>query len=83
MSLLRFSEPETGLADLTGRFARCHSTVSELRKAAEITDQEIDVAVDAALADLATEAQPLAKGWTLDHVETLRTNTRAAEALTT
>ena len=58
-------------------------TGSELRKAAEITDQEIDAAVDAVLADLATEAYPLAKGWTLDLVETLRTNTRAAEALTT
>jgi len=58
-------------------------TVSELRKAAEITDQEIDAAVDVVLADLATEAYPLAKGWTLDLVETLRTNTRAAEALTT
>ncbi|KOX43014.1 hypothetical protein ADL19_28670 [Streptomyces purpurogeneiscleroticus] len=58
-------------------------TVSELRKAAEINDQEIDAAVDAVLADLASEAYPLAKGWTLDLVETLRTNTRAAEALTT
>ncbi|MBP2495361.1 hypothetical protein ABID82_002306 [Methylobacterium sp. PvP062] len=58
-------------------------TVSELRKSAEITDQEIDAAVDAVLADLSTEAYPLAKGWTLDLVETLRTNTRAVEALTT
>ena len=57
--------------------------VSGLRKAAEVTDQEIDAAVDAALADLATEAYPLAKGWTLDLVETLRTDARAAEALTT
>ena len=57
--------------------------VSGLRKAAEVTDQEIDAAVDAALADLATEAYPLAKGWTLDLLETLGTNTRAAEALTT
>ncbi|SDA09215.1 hypothetical protein SAMN02799622_00005 [Methylobacterium sp. UNC378MF] len=58
-------------------------TVSERHKAAEVTDQEIDAAVDAVLADLATEAYPLAKGWTLDLVETLRTNTRAAEALAT
>lgn len=58
-------------------------TVSELRKAAEVTDQEIDAAVDAVLADLAAEAYPLAKGWALDLVKTLRTNTRAAEALTT
>jgi hypothetical protein len=35
------------------------------------------------LADLATEAYPLAKCWNLDLIETLRTNTRAAEALTT
>ncbi|WP_457104356.1 hypothetical protein [Methylobacterium sp. P5_C11] len=54
-------------------------TVSELRKAAEVSDQE----VDAVLTDLATESCPLAKGWTLDLVETLRTNERAAEALTT
>ena len=57
-------------------------TVSELRKAAEVSDQEMDAAVDAVLSDLATEAYPLAKGWTLDFVETMRTNTRAAEALT-
>jgi hypothetical protein len=59
------------------------ATVSELRKGAEISDDEINAAVDAVLADLATDAYPLAKGWTLDLVETLRTNTRAAEALTT
>ena len=58
-------------------------TVSELRKVSEISDQEVDAAVDAVLADLATEAYPLAKGWTLDLVETLRTNYQAAEALKT
>lgn len=58
-------------------------TVSELRKAAEVTDQEIDVAVDAVLADFSTASYPLAKGWTLDLVETVRTITRAAEAPTT
>ncbi|MEE7447571.1 hypothetical protein MRF4_06945 [Methylobacterium radiotolerans] len=58
-------------------------TVSESRKAAEVIDQETDAAVDAMLADLATESYPLAKGWTFDLLETLRTNTRAAEALTT
>lgn len=63
--------------------ARERPTVTELRKAAEVTDQDIDAAVDAVLADLATEAKPLAKGWTLDLVETLRINARAAEALTT
>lgn len=35
-------------------------TVSELPKAAEITDGAIDAAVDAMLSDLATEAYPLA-----------------------
>ncbi len=63
--------------------AKDPATVSELRKAGEVSDQEVDAAVDAVLADLATEAFPLAKGWTLDLVETLRTTTRAAEALTT
>ena len=58
-------------------------TVSELRKVAAISDQEIDAAVDAVLANLTTEAYPLAKGWTLDLVETIRTNERAAEALKT
>ncbi|MGH1570260.1 hypothetical protein ACRAWG_05840 [Methylobacterium sp. P31] len=58
-------------------------TVSELRKAAEVTAQETDAAVDAVLADIATEAYPLAGGWTLDLVETLRTNERVAEALET
>ncbi|MCJ2102494.1 hypothetical protein [Methylobacterium sp. E-046] len=58
-------------------------TVSELRKVAEISDQEVDAAVDAVLAHLATEAYPLAKGLTLDLVETIRTYERAAEALKT
>lgn len=58
-------------------------TVSELRKADEISDQEINAAVDAVLADLAAEAYPLAKDWTLDLVEMLRTNKRAVEALKT
>lgn len=55
-------------------------TVSELRKAAADTDQKIDAAVEAVLADLATETYPLAKGWTLNLVETLRTNTRVRGA---
>ncbi|KOX57815.1 hypothetical protein ADL19_09565 [Streptomyces purpurogeneiscleroticus] len=41
-------------------------TVSELHKAAEVTDQETDAAVDAVLADLATEAYPLTDGYALD-----------------
>lgn len=58
-------------------------TVSELRKTAEISDDEINAATDAVLADLATEAYPLAKGWALDLVEMLRTNAAASEALKT
>lgn len=38
-------------------------TVSKRRNGA---DDEINAATDAVLADLATEAYPLAKGWTLD-----------------
>ncbi|MDH2313178.1 hypothetical protein [Methylobacterium brachiatum] len=58
-------------------------TVSDLFKSKDVTDEEVDAAVDAVLADLATYAYPLAKGWTLDLVETIRTNERAAEALKT
>jgi hypothetical protein len=42
--------------------------VPELLRAAEAIDQEINAAIDAVLADLATEAYPLAKGWALDLV---------------
>ena len=35
--------------------AKESATVSELRNAAEVTDQEIDAAVDTVLADLATD----------------------------
>lgn len=58
--------------------ARGLTTVSGLREAAEITDQAIDVV----LADPATESYPFTKGCVLDLIETLGTNTRAAEALT-
>lgn len=58
-------------------------TVSDLFKAKAVTDQEVDAAVDAVLADVATKSYPLAKGWALDLVETLRTNERAANALKT
>ncbi|MGU3403366.1 hypothetical protein [Methylobacterium brachiatum] len=58
-------------------------TVSELRKAAEVTDQEIDAAVDAVLADLATEAYPLAKGWTLDLVAAIAAHKASQDALLT
>ena len=59
------------------------ATDSELRKAAEVTDREIDAAVDAMLADLASGSYRLARGWPLELVETLGTNNCAAEALTT
>lgn len=58
-------------------------TVAELRKAADVTDWEIAPAIDTVLADLSTEADPLAEDWTLARVETIRTNTSAAEALKT
>lgn len=58
-------------------------TVSDLFKTKVVTDQEVDAAVDAVPADLATESYPLAKGWVLDFVETLRSNHQAAEALKT
>ncbi|MDE3747558.1 hypothetical protein [Methylobacterium radiotolerans] len=41
-------------------------TVSELFKAKAVTDDEVNAAVDAALADLATEAYPLSAGYALD-----------------
>jgi hypothetical protein len=56
-------------------------TVSELCKAAEVTDEEIEAATDAVIADLATEAYPLAKAWTLDLVELIRRNAVVAGAL--
>ena len=45
--------------------------VSELRKTSDVTDDDITAAVDAVLADLATESYPLAKEWTLDLVAAL------------
>jgi len=57
------------------------ATVSELRKAAEVTDQEIDAAVDAVLADLATEAYPLTAGYALDLNAAVRASTFATLVL--
>jgi hypothetical protein len=37
-------------------------TVSELRKTSDVTDNEITAAVDAVLAELASEVYPLARG---------------------
>ncbi|MHB2205095.1 hypothetical protein [Methylobacterium sp. CM6257] len=41
-------------------------TVSELRKAAEITDQEIEAAISAVLANPKVGPFELASGWTID-----------------
>ncbi|MDH2311405.1 hypothetical protein [Methylobacterium brachiatum] len=58
-------------------------TVSELRKSSDVTDDEITAAVDAVLADLATEAYPLAKGWTLDLVAAIAAHKASQDALLT
>ena len=58
-------------------------TISELRKAADVSDQEIDAAVDAVLADLWTDVFSLTDGWTIDLVEAMRINKAATEALKT
>ena len=58
-------------------------TVSELRKTSDVTDDEITAAVDAVLADLATEAYPLAKGWTLDLVAAIAAHKASQDALLT
>jgi hypothetical protein len=60
-----------------------HSPVSDRFKSKDVTDEGMGAAVDAVIADLATESYPIAKGWTLNLIETLRTNKRAAEALKT
>jgi hypothetical protein len=58
-------------------------TVSELRKTSDVTDDEITPAVDAVLADLASEAYPLAKGWTLDLVAAVANHKASQDALLT
>ena len=58
-------------------------TVSELRKTSDVTDDEITAAVDAVLADLATEAYPLTKGWTLDLVAAIAAHQASQDALKT
>jgi N-acetylglutamate synthase/N-acetylornithine aminotransferase len=58
-------------------------TVSELRKTSDVTDDEITAAVDAVLADLATEAYPLAKGWTLDLAAAVANHKASQDALLT
>ncbi|MDF2599920.1 MAG: hypothetical protein K0Q54_2743 [Methylobacterium brachiatum] len=58
-------------------------TVSELRKTSDVTDDEITAAVDAVLADLATESYPLAKGWVLDLVAAIAAHKASQDALLT
>jgi hypothetical protein len=58
-------------------------TVSELRKTSDVTDDEITPAVDAVLADLASEAYPLAKGWTLALVAAVANHKASQDALLT
>ena len=58
-------------------------TVSDLRKVSEVTDDEITAAVDAVLADLASEAYPLAKGWILDLVAAVANHKASQDALLT
>jgi hypothetical protein len=58
-------------------------TVSDLRKVSEVTDEEITAAVDAVLEDLASEAYPLAKGWTLDLVAAIAAHKASQDALLT
>ncbi|MCJ2092090.1 MULTISPECIES: hypothetical protein [unclassified Methylobacterium] len=58
-------------------------TVSDLRKVIEVTDDEITAAVDAVLADLASEAYPLAKGWALDLVAAIANHKASQDALLT
>jgi len=57
------------------------ATVSELREAAEVSDQEIDAAVDAVLADLATEAFPLTEGYALNLTAAVQSSTFATLVL--
>jgi hypothetical protein len=58
-------------------------TGSELRKTSDVTDDEITAAVDAVLADLASEAYSLASGWTLDLVAAVANHKASQDALLT
>ncbi len=62
-------------------------TVSDLFKAKEVFDQEIDAAIvaafDAVLLELATEADPLEEGVAPDFVETTRARLQVFETLET
>ena len=56
-------------------------TVADLFKARVVTFDDLTAATDDVVAGLLTNAYPLAKGWTLDLIEMLRMDARAAEAL--
>lgn len=56
-------------------------TVSELRKAAEITDQEIDAAVDAYLANPKAEPYRFASEYEIDVTDAVRVHLPAKAAL--
>jgi hypothetical protein len=56
-------------------------TVSELFKSKVVTDDEVDAAVEAVLADLATAAYPLAAGYALDLNAAIQASTFATLVL--
>ncbi|MGT2482354.1 hypothetical protein ACU4GR_33780 (plasmid) [Methylobacterium oryzae CBMB20] len=58
-------------------------TVSDLFKSKDITEGEIDATVEAVLADLASEAYPLAEGWIIDLIGAIAGHKAAQDALLT
>lgn len=56
-------------------------TVSDLRKAAQVTDGEITAAVNAVLADCVTDPYVFSNGWTLDLAQIVLTSDLVAMAL--
>jgi hypothetical protein len=57
------------------------ATVSELFKAKAVTNDEVNTAVDAVLANLATEAYPLTAGYALDLNAAIQASTFATLVL--
>jgi hypothetical protein len=58
-------------------------TVADLFNSKEVTEEEINAAVDAVLTDLASEAYLLTKGWKLDLVGAIAAHKAARDALLT
>lgn len=56
-------------------------TITDLRKAAEITDDEIHSAVDAVLAKLATDSYPIGGGYILNLAAAVAAHEPSAKAL--